>query len=198
MPDRNFKAAFLATALGAFAMSLLWPGAAAQCVLSAILVMLIALRDPRALTQTGSLKFWLFPLAFVLLSPFMAGEPDLNVFGLAYSKTQLDTNALFIVHAYCFVIMGAYYGRNHTLSETVELGRKLGLKTLGLRLALAICATKKLELMTGETFRTYARTRPGKRERLLDFAVLAGAVIRNTVLIAEDIAVLLFIRKIEL
>jgi len=52
--------------------------------------------------------------------------------------------------------------------------------------------------MITETSRTYARTRPSKTDKLRGFSVLAGAVIRNTVIIAEELSILLYIRKIEL
>lgn len=192
------KNRFLAALLGAFALSLAWPGAKAQCLFSGALIALVAARDARALLKLGRLKFWLFPLAFVLLSPFMAGTPDTLVYQKAYSVSQLLTNLRFMLHAYCLVILLAYFGRNYSLAEIVELGQRLGLKTLGLRVALAVCAAKKLELMIAETCRVYIRTRPATTERLAHFPVLAGAVLRNTVIIAEEISVLLFIRKIEL
>lgn len=192
------KNRFLAAMLGAFALSLVWPGGQAQCLFSGTLIALVALRDARALLKLGGLKFWLFPLAFVVLSPFMAGTPDTLVYGKNYSAAQLLVNSLFVLHAYCLVILLAYFGRNYSLSEIVELGQGLGLKTLGLRVALAVCAAKKLELMITETCRVYIRTRPTTAERLKHAPVLAGAIIRNTVIIAEEISVLLFIRKIEL
>lgn len=198
MKQKHGGYAFLSVLAAAFILSLALPGADAQYAASALVILLVAVKDAAALTKLGGLKFWLFPLAFALLSPLVAGEPGMTVMGRAYSKAQLDINALFLLHAYCFVIAGAYYGRNYTLSDTVELGRRLGLKTLGLRAAMAVCAAKKLELMIAETARTYARTRPSKADKLRGFPVLAGAVIRNTVIIAEELSVLLYIRKIEL
>ncbi|MFA6582882.1 MAG: hypothetical protein WCS77_01180 [Elusimicrobiaceae bacterium] len=189
------KNTYLAVLAAVFLLSLCLPWA---WTLGGLLVALIAFKDPAALRKIGGLGFWAFPTLFVLLSPFMAGEPDRAVLTLPYSMPQLRINMSFLMHAYCFTVLMSYFGRNYTLAETAGLGEKLGLKKTGLKTAIALCSAKKLRRMIIETARTYARTRPAKTDKAKDLHILLGAIIRNTALTAEEISVLFYIRKIEL
>jgi hypothetical protein len=158
---------------------------------------IVALHDRRALAAFGSLKLWLFPLAFIALSPFCMGEKRHVFLGMHYSLEQLAKGALFLFHAYCFVVFVAYVSRAFSLQELVRMAERVGIPQMGLRVALGMSSAKILSRMVSETYETYRMTRPGWLARLRECHILLGAIVRNAVLVAERISILFYIRNVK-
>lgn len=171
-----------------------WPQAAADAAALALL----ALRDPGALRRAGRPRFWLFPAAFFALVPFFSGAPDCAVAGLPYSRAQLLTGAILLLHAYAFIALTAFLSRAFSFRDVAAFAKRLGLASAGLRASLALCAVKKLGTMLRETYAFYRARRPSRLAALRDIGVLVPAVLANAARTAEEIAVLFYLRDVRI
>jgi len=162
-------------------------------------IILLLFTDPRALISCGSWRFWLFPVLFILLAPFLAGRQDIILpGGISYSSEQFFQGLGFIFNAYIFALVIVYLSRNFSSREITAVADRAGLPSVGLRIALAISAMSILRAMLSETWSAYTATRHTTAERLRELPALAGAAVRNSALCAERISVLFQIRNIKL
>ena len=178
-------------------LAALFSGGKIQAVFLAAALFSLGLKDAGSL-RAGSFRFWIFPALFAALSPFFIGEKNSAIAGMAYSTAQLKTGGIFLLHAYGFSALAVFAARNFSTGEVVAFGEKIGLKTLGLRIALAAAAARILRRTVLETWQTYRLGRPQLKKVFSDSGVLAGAMARNTALAAENIAVLLHIRNVKI
>ncbi|MDD2773336.1 MAG: hypothetical protein PHP45_06530 [Elusimicrobiales bacterium] len=192
MRGRIFK-----LALALFAAALFIPNPFWRAGMDAAALAALAVHDAGVLSGGGSLKFWIFPAAFVALAPFFSGNMDAAISGHTYSFPQLASGSLFLLHAWVFVSLCAFAARNFTAGEIIAAAEKAGFSGLGLRAALALTSARMLRRMLAETWFNYRCTRPSWKEALFEFDVLSGAVLRNTAAAAENIAVLLHIRNVK-
>jgi hypothetical protein len=190
------KKAAIAFASACFAASLFARDIRVRVAAGACLLLVAALSDRRALAAFGSWKLWILPLLFILLSPFWTGGGD-AAGGGAYSAGRLKRGAVFLFHAYCFVVFGAYISRAFTLNGAMRAAGRLGAEDMGLRVALGPATAKMLGLMVRETYGTYRMTRPSLFAAARECHILLGAIARNTALVAERISILFFIRGIR-
>ena len=192
------KRSTLLLAAGCFLVSLLGRGERISCAAGLLMLIIVALHDRKALVAFGSFRLWLFPMMFIALSPFCMGEQHQVFRGGHYSPEQLKKGALFLFHAYCFVVFGAYISRAFSLQEVVGIAERIGVPQMGLRIALGMGATKILSRMVRETYTTYRMTRPGYLSAVREAHILLGAIVRNTMLVAEQISILFYIRNVRI
>ncbi len=192
------KRAILILAAGCFFFSLLARGERLSCAAGLLTLAIVALHDRRALAAFGSFKLWIFPLMFIVLSPFCMGDKRYVLWGMRYSPEQLKQGALFLFHAYCFVVFGAYVSRAFALQEVVRISERIGIPQMGLRVALGMSAAKILSRMVSETYETYRMTRPGWIASMRECHILLGAIVRNAILVAEQISILFYIRNVKI
>ena len=173
-----------------FAASLLLPTGGWQLCADACALAALSLCDWCALFNAGSLRFWLFPVLFVLLVPLLSAEG----FGWRhYSIPQLEGGFCLLAHAYVFAALIAFGSRNFSIREVSE-----AFPAIGLRVALALCSARLLRRMIGDTWLTYRLTRPGWREVLGELDIFLGATTRNAAATAENIAALLHLRSVRI
>jgi len=187
----------LSAVLAVFALSLFLPPGLFQAAVGLVVVVLVAVQDFGALRAVGRLRFWFFPGIFFALAPLWVGHPDMEVWGRSYSRSQLGQGAAFLWHAYVFTALVALLSRRVSARMAAAWAEKCGLRSFGLRLALALIALKLLRRMLAETIGVYRRQRPGIAGFLKDLPVLAGAVTGNCARLAENIAILFYIRGIR-
>lgn len=191
------KKAGLAFASVCFAVSLVAWDARVRLAAGGGVLLVAALRDRRSLTAFGSWKLWLFPVAFILLSPFFLGDRPTPLWGLPYSLGQLKKGMVFLFHAYCFVVFGAFLSRAFSLRGVTRAVERIGVADMGLRVALGPAAAKMVGLMVRETYGTYRMERPSLFSAARECPILLGAIARNTALIAERISILFYIRNVR-
>lgn len=184
--------------VGCFFFSLFARDERLSCAAGLLMLAVVALRDRRALTAFGSFKLWTFPLLFIVLSPFCMGVKRCVFLGLRYSPEQFEKGALFLFHAYCFVVFGACVSRAFALQEVVKVAERIGIPQMGLRVALGMSSAKMLSRMVSETYETYRMTRPGWIAGLRECHILLGAIVRNAILVAEQISILFYIRNVRI
>ncbi|HOE26433.1 MAG: hypothetical protein IT574_03630 [Candidatus Aureabacteria bacterium] len=187
----------LAFASVCFGSSLLAADARVRLATGGLLILAAAFADRRSLTAFGSWKLWLFPLLFIVASPLFLGEPRTSLLGLPYSPEQLGRGALFLFHAYCFVVFGALVSGAFSLREVMRASERLGMGGVGLRVALGPAAAKIVSRMVRETWATYRMERPSLLPAARDCLILFGAIARNTALIAERISILFYLRNVR-
>lgn len=149
--------------------------------------------------RAGGVKFWIFPVLFFAMLPFLNTEPDATALGLGYSKSALFQNAAFLLHAYVFAVILAFASRNYSARELVELTEKKKiLASAGLRTALAMSLLKRMKNMLVETHFFYKAASGGGLRYFLGMNRLFFAVLRNTERMARETAVLFFARKVKI
>jgi len=193
----RLRSGLLVPALAAFGVSLFLAPGPLEALVSLAVVSSVALQDPGALRAVGRPRFWVFPALFFILSPFFVGRPDAVVWGRGYSLAQLGQGLAFLLHAYAFTALTALVSRNVCARDMAARAQAWGFRRLGLRLALALIAVKLLRRMLAESFGLYRRQRPGAASFLRDLPVLAGAVAGNCVRVAENIAILFYVRGVR-
>jgi energy-coupling factor transporter transmembrane protein EcfT len=193
----ELRAGLLIPALAGFVVSLFLSPGPVQAGIGFAVIALVAAQDLGALRVMGKVRFWVGPVIFFALSPFFIGSPDALVWGRHYSLAQLAQGAAFLLHAYVFAALAALVSRNVSAHEAAAWMEGHGARRFGLRLALALIAMKLLRRMLLETFGQYRRQRPGTALFLRDLPVLASAVTGNCVRLAENIAVLFYIRGVR-
>ena len=192
------KRAAVAFASVCFAASLLAGDARLRLAAGGCVLLVAALCDRRSLTAFGSWKLWIFPLLFILLSPFCIGDAGAFPWGVPYSLGQLKRGAVFLFHAYCFVVFGAFLSRAFSLRGVMRAVERVGVADMGLRVALGPAAAKMVSLMVRETYGTYRMERPSLLSAARECPILLGAIARNTALVAERISILFFIRNVRI
>ena len=194
---KRLKLGLFIPILAVFGASLCLAPGFFQALAGLAALILIAIQDFEALRTMGRLRVWFFPALFFLLAPFFAGHPDALVFGRGYSLVQLKQGMAFLLHAYVFTALMALVSRNVSAEDVTAKAEAWGLRRFGLRLALALVAVKLLRRMMVEAFGHYRRQRPGWTRFIGDLPVLAGAVMGNCGRVAENIAILFYIRGVR-
>ncbi|NLO90797.1 MAG: hypothetical protein GX410_02225 [Elusimicrobia bacterium] len=189
------KAKVFWTALALFAASLILGGGYTGALLLAGAALVVALRDWRALREFGSLRFWIPLLLFVLLMPFFIPGDGFLLLGRPYSAAQFASGMRILGNAYVFTVLAAFVSRNFSLREIVEFAERCGGRNTGLRIALVTASSGMVKRALAETWLLYSAGRGGIR-LLSDLPVFMAAVLRNTAMKAEQIALLFFIRDI--
>jgi hypothetical protein len=179
-----------------FGVSLLAADVGVRLSAGGMLILVAALADRRSLAAFGSWRLWLFPLLFIVASPLLLGERRASLLGLPYSPEQLGRGALFLFHAYCFVVFGALVAGAFSLREVMRASERLGMGGMGLRVALGPAAAKIVSRMVRETYATYRMERPSLHSAARECPILFGAIARNTALIAERISILFYLRNV--
>lgn len=192
------KRAVLTLVVGCFLLSIFASDERLSCAAGLLMLAIIALHDRRALTAFGSFRLWIFPLTFIVLSPLCMGDRRCILWGLRYSPEQIEKGALFLFHAYCFVVFGAYVSRAFAIQEVVRIAERIGIPQMGLKVALGMGAAKILSRMVSETHATYRMTRPGWAAGIRECHILLGAIVRNAILVAERISILFYIRNVKI
>lgn len=164
----------------------------------ALALAVVTAKDPRSALPSVRLRFWLFPLMFAVLAPFFAGTFDSLVFNRQYASDMLYSSLGFVFHAYVFMAIVTFAGRNYSMNEIVSFAERLGFKTFGLRIALALSGMKIIRRQTLETFRQYRLTRRTWPAVMKDFDLLASATVRNCAATAERIAILFYLRGVRI
>lgn len=162
-----------------------------------LMVVILGSYNRKALAA-GSWKFWIFPLFFVFLLPFTAPESDIKLFGLDYNPKEIIRGAAFLLHAYSLFVFINYVGVAFTTSETVAFFERLGMKALGLRLALAIHSVKIVRGIIFQVFDAFVLEYPERKQQLKHFYIFLGALLRNSASTADNISILFYMRKIKL
>jgi hypothetical protein len=193
----KLRAGLFVPALAGFVVSLFLSPGPLQAAIGVSIVALVGAQDLGALGALGGPRLWAGPILFFALSPFIVGRPDVLVSGRAYSLAQLKEGAAFLLHAYAFTALAALLSRTVSANQAAAWAEGVGMRSLGLRLALALITLKLLSRMLEETFAQYRRQRPRAALFLRDLPVLAGAVTGNCVRLAENIAILFYIRGVR-
>ncbi len=189
---------FVLSAMVCFAASLLARSEHVRFAAGGVLLVVVLLKDRKALATAGSFKLWLFPVLFMIVSPFCIGVRGQIPGGIPYSMDQLEKGMLFLFHAYCFVVLGSFVSRTFSIQELIEAAERIGVPQTGLKVALAMAAVKILSRMVSETCSTYRMTRPGWISAMRECHILLGAIVRNATLAAERIAILFYIRNVRI
>jgi len=192
------KNIYMALIAPVFILSLFAGPGKVQALFCVVVIAAVLTADPAALLEFGSLRLWVFPALFFALAPFMSGVRDGSLFGLKYSFDQLGLGMGFLLHAYAFTVFAAYASRKYSAREIIRAAEKIGMRSAGIRAALASSAVKKLKIMMEDTYSFYRLKRPGVYSSLRDLPVLFSAVIRNAAVIAREISVLFYIRNVRI
>jgi len=169
-----------------------------QVLANVLVLLLLSARDFRVLWNVGRARFWIFPILFFVLSPFFIGVRDGALLGAGYSFSQLRLGMIFLLHAYTFVVWIAFVAGRYSSQDILRAAEAAGWPSLGLRIALALMAAKKIRKMLSEMRQMYRSDRPGWGKALRGFPILAGAVVRNSSRLAEEISILFYIRNVRL
>lgn len=190
------KACVLSAAF-CFAASLFAGTDFVRCIAGGLLLLIVFAKDRKALMSGGSFKVWIFPMMFIVLSPFFWCGRHVFPAGIPYSLDQLEKGLLFLFHAYCFVVFASFIARAFSIQELIGAAERIGVPSIGLKVALGTASVKILSRMAGETYMTYRLARPGIPAFLRELHILFGAIMRNAALVAEQISIIFFIRNVR-
>lgn len=155
-------------------------------------------RDRRRAGVPGSWKFWIIPAIFILIVPFLAFEPDRELFGLGYSLSRLRQGAGFLFRAFLFFLVAGGLLSGLRLESVVSVSRRLRLPQAGLRLALALAIMNSARREVSETWRIFRAQSPGIAAGAREIHVFWGALLRNAARQSEETARLLYLRNIRI
>lgn len=184
--------------LAAFAAAISGKQGSFRVSLLAIILLFILLKNRKVFLNYARIRFWIFPLLFFCLGPFLIGKPETSVFGVPYSLEQLRTGMVFLLNVFVFASLAAFISGFYSMKEIVAVFESMGIRSFGLRTALAMSAVSMLKYTVLEMWLTYRALKPSLQESIIGFPVFFGAVLRNSARMAENISILFFIRNVKL
>lgn len=184
--------AFLAFLAALFAGA--GPAQEGACLLT---LLLCACADAGVLRSCARPRWWIFPILFALLTPLLVGAKGLSILGRPYSGSQLRAGLGFLLQAYAFTVFAATVSRTYSARQVVSAFERAGLRSVGLRLALAAAATRGLDRMLRESYESYRLDRPGTWPALRDAPLLFAALARGAERAAEELSILLYLRNVR-
>ncbi len=138
----------------------------------------------QALKLTGRWQLWIFVLLTMLLSPFIIGEKDINLWGVGLSRAGFWAGLWMTLRALSIALAAGVLAGAVSISDMAQLFESMRLKGLGFALGVA---TNMLPTVyeTMETSYQAVRLRGGFRRgrlrslRLLLVTIIAGSVGRG-------------------
>lgn len=138
----------------------------------------------QALKLTGRWQLWFFVLLSLLLSPFIIGEKDITLWGVALSREGFWAGIWMTLRALSIALAASVFAGAVSISQMAQLFERMRLKGLGFALGVA---TNMLPTVyeTMETSYQAVRLRGGFRRgrlrtlRLLLVTIIAGSVSRG-------------------
>ncbi len=187
-----YLAVFLLLAFSA----ILIPGKYLIIALSASALTLRTL-DPGAFRELGKMKFWLFILFIVLVTPAIVGEKNLRIVWFGYSEEYFFVGLRILFRGLSLYMAVLLITRNVSVESLASLFERIGFRKLSVTLPIALNILPVLRSNSMEILRVF-RSRGGfRRHRLKNLEKLALTIILSTVRTAEEIYQVIEAKKLS-
>ncbi len=151
-----------------------------------LILLIVSLKSPKSLRFTGGLRFWIFPLIFLVLISFKYPDPVIE-------KTKFVSNIKIFLHLYVFSVLINLINDNIKLNSVYSFFDKYGLTRLKFVFVFALAVMKKMIFEMKDIFFFYRLNNRGLKF-FIKIYMLIYVIIRNSVKICYDMTEVFYLR----
>lgn len=151
-----------------------------------LILAIVFLKSPESLRFSGGLRFWLFPLVFLILISF--NYPDFLM-----DNKKLISNIKIFIHLYVFSVIINFINDNIKLSSIYSFFDNYGLNKPKFIFVLGLAVMKKMIWEVKDIFFFYKLNNSGLKF-FIKIHMLIYVIIRNSIKICYDMTEVFYLR----